>query len=253
MRFTKREMLCSVGILAILLVVGLLISSKINDRMMDSYQEYNTALHIVEDPGLFRYGMNTNVGNAFVYGELAVVDPVTFDELNHHYSYIKKVKERYTQHSRTVTYTTRDSQGHTTTHTRVEHYWTWDEVDYEDKHSTKITFLGLPFKYEQITFPSPQKITTIRESSRIRYVYYGAETSYHGTLYTVLENANISQARFYNAKDIETLIKELESKTPLVVFWVVWILLEIIVVMVFARFENAWLEDDDGDTSKRKR
>ena len=46
---------------------------------MLEYQKYNTALRIEEDADLFSYGMRTNVGNTFAYGELKAVDKVSFD------------------------------------------------------------------------------------------------------------------------------------------------------------------------------
>ena len=105
MRVTKREILVSVAIICIMILLGVVISGSINDAVMAKQQEYNTALQINKDKDLFEYGMETNVGNAFIYGDLKAVDTVTFPEIGGKYSYVRKVKERYTRHTRTVTKT----------------------------------------------------------------------------------------------------------------------------------------------------
>ena len=84
-KITKREILFSVVIVCIMLLIGVLISDKINDNLMNKYQEYNTALQIISDSDLFQYGIKTNVGNAFVYGDLKAVDTVSFDEVSGEY------------------------------------------------------------------------------------------------------------------------------------------------------------------------
>jgi hypothetical protein len=117
------------------------------------YQKYNAALQIDNDSDLFIYGMKTNVGNAFVYGDLKAVDYVTYPEIGGQYSYVEKVKERYTRHTRTVT-KTKTVNGKQQTYTETEEYWTWDVVDRESKSSTKITFLDVEFDYGTINFPS---------------------------------------------------------------------------------------------------
>ena len=105
MKITKREVIFSVVIVCLMLVFGIMISGKISDSLMNQYQEYNTALQIDNDSSLFEYGMRTNIGNAFIYGELAAVDSVTYPEIGGEYASATKVTERYTQHTRTVTKT----------------------------------------------------------------------------------------------------------------------------------------------------
>ena len=108
MEITKREIIISVAIAAVMLIVGFFISGKITDMQNDKNAEYQKAVHI-EDFELFRYGMDTNVGNAFVYGDLQAVDTVTFDEIGGEYLHVKKIEERYERHEREVTET--DSEG----------------------------------------------------------------------------------------------------------------------------------------------
>lgn len=239
---TKREILLSIAIVCIMLLFGFLIADAINDSVMEKHQEYNTALQINADKELFEYGMRTNIGNAFVYGELKAVDPVGYEEVEGQYSYIKKVKEKYTKHTRVVT-KTRTVNGKTQTHTETETYWTWDEVDKWSKCSTKITFVDVEFDYGTIDFPSSSHIKTIKESSKIRYAYYGAPAQCTGTLYTELKDGTINGASFHQHSTIEETIESLESNWELVLFWIGWVLLTGGAVVGFYYIDNGWLED----------
>lgn len=239
---TKREILASIAIVCVMLLIGLLISSAIHESLMDAYQEYNTALQIDNDKETFKYGMKTNIGNAFVYGDLKAIDTVTFDEIGGEYSYVKKVKERYTQHTRTVV-KTRVVNGKSQSYTTTETYWTWDVVDSWEKHSEKIAFLDVEFDYGTIDFPSSEYITTIRESSNIRYKYYGSPTECKGTLCAKLENNTITNVSFYNNRTIEQTMESLESNWQLVLFWVGWVILIGGSVAGFYYIDNQWLED----------
>lgn len=242
MEITKREILFSIAIICIMLVSGVIISGNISESVMEKNQEYNTALQINNDKELFEYGMRTDVGNAFVYGDLKAIDTVSYDEISGEYSYIKKVKERYTRHTRTVT-KTKTVNGKTQTYTETEVYWTWDEVDRWEKHSEKISFLDVEFDYGMINFPSYDYIDTIKESSHIRYVYYGTGTEFQGTLYTKLIDYTIDGPGFYNNKTIEATIDRLETNWQVPLFWVAWVCLTAGVVVAFYYIDNRWLED----------
>ena len=77
---TKREIIASISIITVMILIGVLISSKISEHQMDKNEIYNKAVKI-ENTDLFWYGMDTNVGNAFVYGDLEAVDTVTYPEI----------------------------------------------------------------------------------------------------------------------------------------------------------------------------
>lgn len=242
-KITKREVVFSIVIIAVMLVVGFIIHGNINDSLMLKYQEYNTALQIDNNANMFAYGMSTNIGNAFVYGELKSVDTVTFEEIGGEYSYVKKVKERYTRHTRLVTKTYTDADGNTHTYTEEEVYWTWDEVDRWTKHSEKIIFVGVEFDYGTIEFPSSDYITTQKESSTIRYKYYGSPAECSGTLYAELKDNTINKTKFYTNFTIDETISHLETEWQLVVFWIVWIIFIGCCVIGFCYLDNKWLED----------
>lgn len=235
---TKREILASISIIAVMLLIGVLISSKISEHQLDANEVYNKAVKI-DNTDLFQYGMDTNVGNAFVYGDLVAVDTVAYPEIGGEYMYIEKVKEKYTKHTRTVTY--KDSNGKK--HKKKETYWTWDRVSSENKKCQEISFCGIIFSSNKIDLPNTDYIDTIKESSHIRYKYYGVGTKYIGTIFTDLRDQTISDnTKFYDNKNIEETVKQLESGGGVVLFWIFWIVLICVCVFGFYYAENKWLE-----------
>ena len=242
MRITKREVLFSVVIICVMLIIGIIISGNINDSVMEKQQEYITALQIDNDKDLFEYGMRTNVGNAFVYGELKAVDTVTFDEIGGEYSYVKKIKEKYTRHTEIVT--DYDEEGNVIGQ-HEEEYWTWDEVDRWSMHSEKITFLDVEFDYGTIDFPYTDHICTIKESSKIRYKYYGDPIYSVGTIYTHLKNNTIPESTMYHNMSIEDALEFKTTDGGVIFFWCFWIFLTGGIVYVFYELDNMWLEDNN--------
>ena len=242
MRITKREILASITIVAIMLLVELLINAKISDYQTDKLEKYYKATKI-EDSELFKYGMSTNVGNAFVYGELKAVDPVSFPEIEGEYLVAKKVTEEYTRHTRTVT--TTDSKGKT--HTKTEVYYTWDEIATKTLKAKKVIFNEVGFNASQFQVDSGNHITTVRDilDSDIRYKYYGYPSTSKGTIFTYLANNNISESNhYYIGKTIPETITSLESLNRVIkiVFNVLWLLFTIAVVYFFYEGDYAWLE-----------
>ena len=241
MEIKKREVIASVVIVALMLIIGFAISEKIRQSLLEDYQVYDTAAQ-VDDKELFEYGMETNVGYSFVYGELKTLDPVSYPEVSGKYSYIKKEEQEYRQHSRTVTKTYTDSKGKTHTKTEIEYYWTWDTMRTESKTATKISFLDVEFAYEKIPFPSSHQIDIVKTGYHRRNVYYGTETDFQGTLFTSLKENTINNTKFYKDQTIAEAIENLEKGSEIVIFWVLWILLIIGLVIGFYYLENKWLD-----------
>lgn len=241
MEIKKREVLFSIAIICVMFVIGIVIANNISNAMMEKHQEYNTALQINNDKELFEYSMRTNIGNAFVYGELKAVDTVTYQEIGGEYACVKKVKEKYTKHTRTVT-KTKTVNGKTKHYTETETYWTWDEVDSESIHSNKISFLDVEFDYGKIDFPAPNHVATIKESSNVRYKYYAVNESYIGTIYTTLSDNTLNNTNFYNNKNIQETIDDLKTEWQLVVFWIIWIVFTGFIVYGFYVLDNKWLD-----------
>lgn len=238
---TKREILASISIIAIMLLSGVLFSNKISEHQMDKNEIYNKAVKI-NSTELFQYGMNTNIGNAFVYGDLEAVDTVTYPEIGGKFMYVKKVKEKYTKHTRRVPHT-RTVNGKTTTYYTTETYWTWDRVSSEDIICKQISFCNIVFDSSKFKLPDVEYIDTIKQSSHVRYKYYGCKVKYTGTVFASLKNKTINNTKFYNKKNIEETVDYLESDTSIIFFWVIWVILIICCVYGFFYIDNEWLEN----------
>ena len=238
---TKREILASVSIIAVMFLIGVLISGKISEHQMDKNEVYNKAVKI-ESTDLFQYGMDTNIGNAFVYGDLKAVDTVTYPEIGGEYMYVEKVKERYTKHTRQVAHT-KTVNGKTRTYYTTETYWTWDRVGSEDIKCKELSFCGITFKSSKFDIPGTDYIDTIKKSSYVRYKYYGTGTKFTGTIFTELKDKTISDnTNFYNNMNIEETVERLGSGGGEIIFWILWIILIIICVFGFYYLDNEWLE-----------
>lgn len=238
---TKREILVSISIIAVMILFVILISSKISEHQMDKNEIYNKAVKI-ESQEMFQYGMDTNVGNAFVYGDLKAVDTVTYPEIGGEYMYVEKVKEQYTMHTRQVAHT-RTVNGKSQTYYTTETYWTWDRVGSEDIKCKEISFCGVNFTSNKIDLPGTDYIDTINESSHVRYKYYGIGTEYKGTIFTDLRNKTISDnTSFYNNLTINKTIERLESDFPIIIFWIFWVILIGGMVFGFYYLDNSWLD-----------
>lgn len=238
---TKREILASISIIAVMILFGILISSKISECQMDKNEIYNKAVKI-ESQEMFQYGMDTNVGNAFVYGDLKAVDTVTYPEIGGEYMYVEKIKEQYTMHTRQVAHT-RTVNGKSQTYYTTETYWTWDKVGSEDIKCKEILFCGVIFTSNKIDLPGTDYIDTIKESSHVRYKYYGVDTEYKGTIFTDLRDKTISDnTSFYNNLNIDETIERLESDFPIIIFWIFWVILIGGMVFGFYYLDNRWLD-----------
>lgn len=238
---TKREILASISIVAIMLLVGILVAEKISNWELDQNEKYNKAIKI-KTQELFEYGMRTNVGNAFVYGDLEAVDTVTYPELDDVYMYVIKIKERYTKHTRQVAHT-RTVNGKTQTYYTAETYWSWDRVGSEELTCKEISFLGHIFALEKIDIPGTEYIDTIKESNQVRYKFYGTGLKFTGTIFTDLKDGTISNnTPFYENKSIEEAVKYLKSDSMLVIFWIFWMILIGFCVYGFYYIDNKWLE-----------
>lgn len=240
MEITKREILVSVTIVAVMMILGFVIAGWLDAYQIEKNQEYYTALQIT-DPDLFKYGMDTSVGNAFVYGTLQAVDPVTYPDIGGDYLYAKKVEEHYNMHTSTVT--TTDGKGHVST--RVVTYWSWDYADEEDIHSQRVRFLDMEMDYSKIQMPVSEYIDTIYKSAHVRFEYYAVPSECKGTIYADLRDGTISDgSEFMINTDIESALKE-KTFSMTWLFGIFWIILTAGVVYGFYYLDNDWLNLDD--------
>lgn len=239
---TKREIIASISILAIMLIIGTFISDKISDYCQDKNAKYNKALKISEDENIFNYAMKTNVGNALVQGELEAVDPVNYiDDIKGEYMVLERVKQRYTMHTRTVTTTVNGK-----TRTRIETYWTWDTVDVQKFKSKEIKFLGNTFDASKFSLPDTKYIDTVSGGHNIRYQYYGLESKFKATILANLKDKTIigNNVSVYKNKNITEVLDEAVSDAPIAVFWIIWTIFIGVIIYIFVYLDNDWLNKD---------
>lgn len=235
---TKREIITSVAIAAFLLIAGFSISEAITNHVEDKKRMYNQAMQI-DTVELFKYGMATNVGNAFCYGTLKAVDTVGFEDIEGDYLYIRRELEEYTRHEREVSHT--DSEGNT--YYTTEEYWTWDVVSTDSEHSERITFLDVEFDYSKIQRPYAHYIDTEYISGEERYVYYGVTTEHTGTIFTELKDDTISdETPFWENSSIQEVLEAKNQDYSIVIFWIVWVIFMAAAIFGFYYLDNTWLE-----------
>ena len=238
---TARELLFSVIIVFVMMAAGFFLCEKISSDADEKSQEYEQAAKIDSDKELFEYGMRTNIGNSFVYGSLKAVDPVSLPEIKGEYAVIRKTEERYAKHEKTVTDYDEDGKA---CGSHTETYYTWDAVGHKDYKCSKIAFLENEFDYGTIPFPAMRYLDTIKESSKVRYVYDVCDKEYTGTIYAFLGNNTVSNAKFINGKGVDTAVESMcaAQQASAIVFWIVWIILTGISVYGFCYLDNRWVE-----------
>lgn len=237
MEITKREIIASISIVSILLILGMFISGYISEDHIDYKERMNKAIKI-EDSELFKYSLDTNVGDIMIYGELKALNPVSYPELENNYLEVEKVKEVYTMHTRTIT--TSNGRGGTTT--RVQVYWTWDVKGRESKVSDNVEFCGVKFPSTKFILPDRDYITTIKQSSDVRYKYYGSKLNYNGSILANISENNINDhVKFHTNKSIEEVIDSESINIKGVIFWMIWIIFIGFIVYKFCILDNNWL------------
>lgn len=238
---TVREILVSISLISAWLLLGFVIVNHIQQNEMDYNEKFLQAVKI-EGTDLLQYGMDTNIGNAFVYGELKAVDTVTYSEIDGEYMYVQMITEQYTRHTRTVTHTT-TVNGKTQTYTTTEVYWTWDRVGYDEKTCQEVSFADIIFPITKIDLPDTAYVDTVSAGYNLRHVYYGVGTQYTGTIFTDLRDGTISDnSKFYNGLPIDKAVQKSLYKYNSVVFWIIWIILIIIITIIFYCADNKWLD-----------
>ncbi|CEQ26584.1 Uncharacterised protein [[Clostridium] sordellii] len=237
---TKREIIVSISILAIMIIIGVLVGDKVNEYQQDKEAQYNKAFKITKDAELFTYAMKTNIGNALVEGELKADKPVNYkDEIDGEYLVLEKIKEKYTMHTRVVTYT--DSKGNT--HSKTETYWTWDKVDHDIKKAKSVIFLGINFDTSKFDLPSTSYIDTVNGGYHIRYKFYGLESKFNATIFGNLKNDTIANdnIKVYKNMTVAETLEEVTGNISIILFWVLWILITVGIVILFMYLDNNWL------------
>lgn len=233
---TFRELLISVIILLLMVAIGFFISNNIQEHYADKNQKYFKSLK-VKDEDVFNYAINTSVGNIMAYGTFKANTPVTYDDVKGKYFYISKTTEKYTEHTRRVSYKCGDKTCY-----KTETYWTWDFMSFDSKHTDTFTFLNKNFDYKLLNFSGEKHIKT-DTFGHIRYIYHGIPIEFKGTWFSKTTDSKMSNNELFLNKNIEKVLESKESQAEDLsnVFWVIWVLLTIVVIAVFIYQDNRLL------------
>lgn len=208
------------------IAIGLAIKGGIDTWQMERNAKFNKALRIESDEA-YKYAADTNAGNAYGYGQMEALNPVTVAEIGGAYISLSRVKEHYTMHTRT--YTTTDGKGHTQVHTEV--YWSWDEVERRSWHSDTVRFKGIEIRFDEISGIGQHYISTIRIDSDDRYVFRGAGGTLEGTVFGNMTGGTVKDAVFHEGADIESAAKADVSTDFGIVFAIIWIVIPIVALI----------------------
>lgn len=241
---TKREILVCTAITLILIGLGFIINSIIQNSIYEENETYYKALKIENSEEQFKYAIKTNIGYTLAQGEVQAVEGVEIKDIQGKYFEIRKVKEKYTMHTRQVAHTRR--VGNTTqTYYTTETYWTWDYVGEEKFHTEKFNFLGIDFRYETIKFHNETYKETKKVDSNTRYKYYIIPFKFKGTLFTYIDKNTINQNAFYVEDTVEKIIisKQKEAEVWNIGFWIIWVIVIGVMDFCYMYFDNNYLED----------
>lgn len=240
MEIKPREIAFSVAIVFAMLALGFLLGSKISDHITETNEEFTTATQITDDQQ-FQYALDTDFGNVIAYGKLVAEQPVSADDLDGKYAILTKITERYTRHTRVVTYT--DSKGHT--HSRTEIYWTWDRVKREEDSTETFSFMGVSFPEDKFSVSTHRQGSMIYDNSKLRHYYEVVDANMVGSICTQIKDHTIADSnRFYADAEPQAVIDLAvrQGNIAILLFWVLWIALTGGAVYGFCALENRWLD-----------
>lgn len=238
---TKREILVGIVIGLIMITLGFFLATSIHNSVSESNEKYFKALKVDNNPDMFNYAINTEIGDMVSYGKFKASEPVSDDMIDGKYFSIRKIEQHYVMKTRTVTYT--DSNGKTKT--RTETYWEWDEVNREYFNTKTFEYLGETFDHDFISIDHYEYKDTIKVSSHVRYKIYTIPSEFNAALYSKAVDKTIKDNQIYPHDTIETLVdkKEKSADTSVIIFWIAWVLMTIGAIIGFVALDNKYLND----------
>ena len=240
MRIKPREIAFSVAIVFVMVALGFLLGGKISDHIAETNEKFTTATQITDDQQ-FQYALDTDFGNVIAYGKLVAEQPVSADDLDGKYAILTKITERYTRHTRVVTYT--DGKGHT--YSRTEVYWTWDEIDRKKDSTETYMFMGASFPADKFSVTAHQQGDTIYDSRLVRHYYEAVDANMVGSIHTQIKDHMIADNnRFYTDAEPQAVVNLAirQGNIAIILFGILWIALIGGAVYGFCALENRWLD-----------
>ena len=247
---TVRELIAAPTIIGVLIVLGFVISGKIDNSVQEQNLIYNSSPH-VETAEDFKDRLATDKRSIFASGHLSTVDPVRFiniyskllkspefsDLPSGEYLYVEIEREHYTKHTRTV----KDSDGHS----HRETYYSWDHAETVKSYASQVIFNEVTFPSSKFDFKISKKYHNCRTHYYDRWTFRSLSTDWDGIIFTDLSDGDISNATpFYvsHGKDINALVEQLTNNHDVMIFWIFWSVLIIAALIGFFYIDNAWLE-----------
>lgn len=240
---TKREVLVSIIIVLLMVSLGFFMSTSIHNKVSINSEKYFKALKVDNNPELFGYAIDTEVGGMLSYGTLEASNPVSDPLIDGEYFSMVKIEQHYVQKIRTVTYT--DSDGNT--RTKTETYWEWDEVKRERFNTDTFNYLGREFDYKlaNLDMFDYSYNDTIKDGffSRVRWKFYTIPKEFNASIYSKAESKTIIDNEIYINQTIESLIAKKEKRADHAVtgFWIGWSIVILIAVVGFVAMDNRFI------------
>lgn len=264
---TRREVLASLIIFFLMLGLGFWLNVSLVDDVAKTVEVYSKAVKIDKDATQFEYAMDTNLGNALVYGEASCIDAVTIPQLQGEYWYIEEKTQRYTMHTRTVTV-------NGITKTEIDYHW--DTVKTRSWSAKQFSFLGKEFPCNILSNLDTNCLGVTKDDisdayrenfgrnhlyednkyyssvGDLRYSYKVIPKTFQATVFTSLEDGTMKPPKgtqnsvlLYYEQDIPETIRAVKSDQAAgqIFFWILWIFLTGFVLFLFVQLENKWLED----------
>ena len=241
---TLREAIFSVTIASVLLFAGFMISARIEHGVNQRNLRYRQAARVSTPEG-FSLAMRTDVGDAFVEGDFMALDTVSHEKLGGEWLWLMADYQRYTRHTRTVTYPVTDSKGHVHTRTRTEVYWTWDTYKVEKRHSKRVSYIGEEFPYEKFDYSwVGRKFKTVDNGFRLRIEFTCLPTRFRASAFTSLSKGTVTNGTgLRQGMSIDKLYEACTKSYAVGLFWTFWIMLIAGAVVGFVVLDNRWIED----------
>lgn len=241
---TKREIIICIGITALLITIGFFVSDRILESATDKEKIYKTAIEVKTKED-FDYILRTEQGAFITESEVKAVKPVSFPNFKGEYTFIEKVKEVYTMHTRQVPIY--DSKGKITGY-RTEIYWTWDYAGSEKKTSDKLRIHGKCCDVKAFNLiRSVRKGGYQYESSDTRYYYRVIPKKFIASFIASATDKGI-QPLFgkhvsLHEKNMDELMEygKSSAKRAEILFWLIWSILILASNIGFVMLDNEYL------------
>lgn len=235
---TLRETIIAILILGVTTTIGFFVSDSIYSNATEENEKYFKATKVDNDEEMFNYLIDTEAGKMLSYGKIEVVDPVESKDLKGKFLSIVRETERYTQHTRQVSY----KCGNSTCH-RTETYWTWDHVNTDTHKAKEFKFLGEKFKTSIVKLENNSYNDTVSAGYHLRYKYYTTPYKFEGLMYSEAKDKTIKNNEFYHKKAIKEFIdnKKDEADNYVIVFWIFWTIFGIVLGFGYTLLENKFL------------